>query len=114
MTAGSSALAGGEPDAGYARLQLFVSVASCLLNQVALPSKRYGVRQDPSPLASAKGSRHNYRLYRARSVNPGPIPSAYRGQPWSSSSVVWSESASSFAAVRSTTEAGSQNQSSIA
>jgi len=32
------------------------------------------VRKDPSPLASAKGSRHNYRLYRARSVNPGPIP----------------------------------------
>ena len=36
MTAGSSALAAGEPDAGYARLQLFVSAASCLLNQVAL------------------------------------------------------------------------------
>jgi hypothetical protein len=35
--------------------------------------KHCGVREDPSPLASAKGSRHNYRLYRARSVNPGHI-----------------------------------------
>ena len=41
MTAGSSALAAGEADAGNARLQLFVFVASCLLNQVALASKRY-------------------------------------------------------------------------
>jgi len=87
LTAGSSALGADETDAGYAHLQFFVFVGSCLLNQVALPSKRYGVRKDPSPLASAKGSRHNYRLYRARSVNPGPIPSAYRGQPWSSSVV---------------------------
>src|ERR1035438_1099715 len=44
--------------------------------------KRYGVREDLSPLASAKGSRHNYRPYRAQSVNPGPIPFAYRRQPW--------------------------------
>ena len=49
MTAGSSALEAGEPDAGYARLQIFVFVAICLLNQIALPSKRYGVREDPSP-----------------------------------------------------------------
>ena len=45
MTAGSSALAAGEPDAGDARLQLFVFVASCLLDRVALPSKRFAVNR---------------------------------------------------------------------
>ena len=61
MKAASSALAAGEPDAGYARLPLPVLGACCLLNQVVLPRKRYDISEDPSPVASAKGPRHNDR-----------------------------------------------------
>ncbi len=36
-------------------------------------SKHFGVREDPSPLASAQGSRRNYRLYRARQSWANPV-----------------------------------------
>ncbi len=57
--------------------------ALAIMHQPRRAAVDIGVWEDLFPLASAKGSRHNYR-FQARSVNPGLVPSAYRAQPWSS------------------------------